>query len=251
MKNTVWVDWMRAMKMSMKWMMMRWMRWISLKVILQRMKCSWSIIGELEATAIVVAVAGVEEHLEAVGGGGGGGGGGGSSWLGSSPNLGPTSPRSLAQLRVGSVERSVSGHIRLAGRTGFELGRVLSGSKSPGVVPGSFVLVGGDPGIGKSTLMLQLAAMVSDPSLDFDSAAAAAAAASFSGQTSGHTSAAGFRWDSSQEGHQSIENEQGKQVDNEEAVRASLSGQDLNRVLYVTGEEKEMNVSVPMRRRRR
>lgn len=35
-----------------------------------------------------------------------------------------------------------------------ELGRVLGG----GIVPGSVVLVGGDPGIGKSTLLLQLAA---------------------------------------------------------------------------------------------
>jgi len=39
-----------------------------------------------------------------------------------------------------------------------ELDRVLGG----GIVPGSFVLVGGDPGIGKSTLLLQLAARVSD-----------------------------------------------------------------------------------------
>ncbi len=37
-----------------------------------------------------------------------------------------------------------------------ELDRVLGG----GIVPGSFVLVGGDPGIGKSTLLLQLAACV-------------------------------------------------------------------------------------------
>jgi DNA repair protein RadA/Sms len=38
-----------------------------------------------------------------------------------------------------------------------ELSRVLGG----GIVPGSVVLVGGDPGIGKSTLLLQLAAMMS------------------------------------------------------------------------------------------
>ena len=38
-----------------------------------------------------------------------------------------------------------------------ELDRVLGG----GVVPGSVVLVAGDPGIGKSTLMLQMAAMAS------------------------------------------------------------------------------------------
>ena len=39
-----------------------------------------------------------------------------------------------------------------------ELDRVLGG----GIVPGSVVLVGGDPGIGKSTLMMQLAATVPD-----------------------------------------------------------------------------------------
>jgi DNA repair protein RadA/Sms len=39
-----------------------------------------------------------------------------------------------------------------------ELDRVLGG----GIVPGSFVLVGGDPGIGKSTLLTQLASRVAD-----------------------------------------------------------------------------------------
>ena len=43
--------------------------------------------------------------------------------------------------------------------TGFsEFSRVLGG----GVVPGSLVLVGGDPGIGKSTLLLQLALNLAD-----------------------------------------------------------------------------------------
>lgn len=40
----------------------------------------------------------------------------------------------------------------LAGDNGAELGRVLGG----GVVPGSMVLIGGDPGVGKSTLLLQV-----------------------------------------------------------------------------------------------
>lgn len=40
-----------------------------------------------------------------------------------------------------------------------EFARVLGG----GVVPGSIVLVGGDPGIGKSTLLLQMAMEMSDP----------------------------------------------------------------------------------------
>ncbi|KAL6501457.1 hypothetical protein OROGR_026590 [Orobanche gracilis] len=39
---------------------------------------------------------------------------------------------------------------------GAEVDRVLGG----GLVPGSLVLVGGDPGIGKSTLLLQLAALI-------------------------------------------------------------------------------------------
>lgn len=51
----------------------------------------------------------------------------------------------LAQVQAGQTRRMVSGD--------GELDRVLGG----GVVPGSLVLVGGEPGIGKSTLMLQLA----------------------------------------------------------------------------------------------
>eukprot|EP00884_Botryococcus_braunii_P007732 jgi/Botrbrau1/16960/Bobra.49_2s0023.1 len=41
---------------------------------------------------------------------------------------------------------------------GAELARVLGG----GVVPGSLTLVGGDPGVGKSTLLLQVSAMLAD-----------------------------------------------------------------------------------------
>ncbi len=37
-----------------------------------------------------------------------------------------------------------------------ELNRVLGG----GIVPGSLVLIGGDPGIGKSTLLMQVSALV-------------------------------------------------------------------------------------------
>src|SRR5690606_35939157 len=41
-----------------------------------------------------------------------------------------------------------------------ELDRVLGG----GIVPGSLVLIGGDPGIGKSTLLMQLSAILSNKS---------------------------------------------------------------------------------------
>ncbi|XP_059640792.1 uncharacterized protein LOC132282960 [Cornus florida] len=43
-------------------------------------------------------------------------------------------------------------------RIGDEVARVLGG----GVVPGSLVLVGGDPGVGKSTLLLQIAAIIAE-----------------------------------------------------------------------------------------
>lgn len=47
--------------------------------------------------------------------------------------------------------------INLPGESGQELNRVLGG----GVVPGSLVLVGGEPGVGKSTFLLQLSNMMS------------------------------------------------------------------------------------------
>ncbi len=59
-----------------------------------------------------------------------------------------SAPRPLAEVDVARVARTRSG---LA-----EFDRVLGG----GLVPGSLVLVGGDPGIGKSTLLLQLALAV-------------------------------------------------------------------------------------------
>jgi DNA repair protein RadA/Sms len=58
---------------------------------------------------------------------------------------------------VSMAEISVSDEPRFTSRVP-ELDRVLGG----GIVPGSVVLVGGDPGIGKSTLMLQMALALPD-----------------------------------------------------------------------------------------
>lgn len=55
----------------------------------------------------------------------------------------------LAEVSTDKITRLSSGEV--------ELDRVLGG----GVVPGSLMLLGGEPGIGKSTLMLQVAMMVS------------------------------------------------------------------------------------------
>lgn len=55
-----------------------------------------------------------------------------------------TAPKSLSQIEISETLRTTTGM--------EELNRVLGG----GIVQGSLVLVGGDPGIGKSTLLLQM-----------------------------------------------------------------------------------------------
>ncbi|MEM9885922.1 MAG: DNA repair protein RadA [Bacteroidota bacterium] len=64
-----------------------------------------------------------------------------------SAKIGKNSPKPVAlpEIEAGDVRRLVTPN--------EELNRVLGG----GVVPGSLVLIGGQPGIGKSTLMLQIA----------------------------------------------------------------------------------------------
>ena len=62
--------------------------------------------------------------------------------------LEPGSPQRLDAALAGIDKRLASGH--------EELDRVMGG----GIVPGSVTLLGGDPGIGKSTLLLQVAAHV-------------------------------------------------------------------------------------------
>ena len=73
-------------------------------------------------------------------------------WVG---GPGADRPRPIQLSRVPRASDAAA-RLQLPGGEGRELGRVLGG----GVVPGSVVLVGGEPGIGKSTLMLQLALMM-------------------------------------------------------------------------------------------
>ena len=66
------------------------------------------------------------------------------------------SPQRLSD--ISSRSRSSSSfRLKLDGPQGEEFGRVLGG----GIVPGSLILVGGEPGVGKSTLLLQVADMLS------------------------------------------------------------------------------------------
>jgi DNA repair protein RadA/Sms len=61
-----------------------------------------------------------------------------------------TAPQELSQVAIEGIPRLT---LSLA-----EFNRVLGG----GIVPGSLVLIGGDPGIGKSTLLLQVSAMAAE-----------------------------------------------------------------------------------------
>ncbi len=66
----------------------------------------------------------------------------------------PTAPR---QPRLAMTLEQIQEHPQARLPSGYgELDRVLGG----GIVPGSLVLLGGDPGIGKSTLLLQVAAQL-------------------------------------------------------------------------------------------
>ena len=58
-----------------------------------------------------------------------------------------------APQRLSEIEEGVDDRLPIENS---EFARVLGG----GVVPGSLVLIGGDPGIGKSTLLLQISAEV-------------------------------------------------------------------------------------------
>jgi DNA repair protein RadA/Sms len=66
-------------------------------------------------------------------------------WTSHSGAAAPTGPRPLADVEATARERTSTGL--------GEMDRVLGG----GIVAGSLILVGGDPGIGKSTLLLQFA----------------------------------------------------------------------------------------------
>lgn len=74
------------------------------------------------------------------------------------PSAKTTAARSQPALLGDLAQSTASANTRLESGSS-ELDRVLGG----GIVPGSVVLLGGDPGIGKSTLLLQVAAQVAAP----------------------------------------------------------------------------------------
>ena len=90
-------------------------------------------------------------------GDGGGMGDGGARRSGSWVVDSGDGPRSVRDISSGAGSGLSNYRIQLSGENGAEISRVLGG----GIVPGSLVLVGGEPGVGKSTLLLQVADMLS------------------------------------------------------------------------------------------
>lgn len=77
-----------------------------------------------------------------------------SGWQSKSRPDSKTPNKGVAQPRASVKFSEISNNVQMRFASGYtELDRVLGG----GIVPGSLVLIGGDPGIGKSTLMLQVA----------------------------------------------------------------------------------------------
>jgi DNA repair protein RadA/Sms len=71
-------------------------------------------------------------------------------------------PRRVSEISQTSKKFSDQDYrLQLPGANGEEFARVLGG----GIVPGSLILVGGEPGVGKSTLLLQVADMLSSRNL--------------------------------------------------------------------------------------
>ncbi|KAH7439930.1 hypothetical protein KP509_04G082500 [Ceratopteris richardii] len=83
----------------------------------------------------------------------------GKSWL-ETGSL--TGPRRLPDVLKGISDSDW--RIPLVGSTGSEISRVLGG----GIVPGSLILLGGDPGVGKSTLLLQICSLLAEGCEFFD-----------------------------------------------------------------------------------
>lgn len=70
-------------------------------------------------------------------------------------------PEEVRPIRLPEVNKGIKQldwRIPLSGLFGNEVARVLGG----GLVPGSLVLIGGDPGVGKSTLLLQMSAIIAE-----------------------------------------------------------------------------------------
>lgn len=139
---------------------------------------------------------------------------------------------------LAAIRRDASAaRLALPGATGAEVGRALGG----GVVPGSVVLVGGDPGVGKSTLLLQVAALAARACQAGGSGDAADGESAEAGKPKrrGHRSRAATDEAAAAESSAASEQPQTEQQQHQQPVPAAFAGRP---VLYVTAEESKHQV---------
>lgn len=153
-------------------------------------------------------------------------------WVNGGSSSGKPKPRSMFAIGHHGDRATHSPRIPLSGKTGREIGRVLGG----GVVPGCLVLIGGDPGVGKSTIMLQIAAMIAHPEIDFDEVS----------NPGGSSSGGASQGLLSQNGH-GVRSDGGGSAAGQEGRNGSGGGRQLDEsrtVLYISGEENEEQVGL-------
>lgn len=161
-----------------------------------------------------------------------GSGGSGSGFMRSQPGgrAGAGKPTSPA-LPIGAFAAQATARIP-SGVAEFD--RVLAG----GVVPGAVILLAGEPGIGKSTLLLEVAAAVArGGGLEAGSGAGLNSA---TGETAQVVSLSERRRDA--------DTDCGKEDSRNADVRGGNSGGESRRVLYLTGEETAQQVYSRARR---
>ena len=77
------------------------------------------------------------------------------------PTLGLTKDQLSSKIQlIGDVDFNNDPRLNIADE---EFNRVLGG----GIVPGSLILIGGEPGIGKSTLLLQISLMINHKAVSY------------------------------------------------------------------------------------
>ena len=87
-------------------------------------------------------------------------------WLGRCPDCGAWDSLNQSAAPLAALKTAAAEVQPLAGSSEEDNARLLTGMSEQdrvlggGIVPGSLVLIGGDPGIGKSTLLLQFMAAV-------------------------------------------------------------------------------------------
>ncbi|KAG5189640.1 P-loop containing nucleoside triphosphate hydrolase protein [Tribonema minus] len=165
--------------------------------------------------------------------GGGGGGGGAAGWL-----VPGADGYGIATRLTDITSEEAQRRVELPGAA--EFARVLGG----GLVPGSMVMIGGDPGVGKSTLLLQLAGRLAG-----GAAAAAAADAGVSDTEHASSNDADKAADDDELQQRALSDDaEGAAAAAAAAPPAAAAAASIGSVVYVSGEESTGQIAARAQR---